>query len=184
MPMVNVKSDMDRILNEVNAERNQLPKAAAIALNKTAQSYQSSASRAIESRYPQLKNKSLPAFFRLVQQANENNLTAVVSVQGKALSLMRFLVAQDTKQGAGGVYVSVKNGTRFIPHAFVKTLKKNNRDEYQVIFIRVAKGSSAVKVLKTINIPNALNIAEVADALGSEIDKQFTAEFERQLLIK
>ncbi len=184
MPMVNVKSDMDRILNEVNAEREQLPKAASRALNTTARGYITDAAREMRKRYPLLKLKDVRPLFDITQFASVANLQATITVRGRALSLIRFLVGQNTKQGNGGVYVNVRGVRKFIPHAWVQTLKNKRGDDYQVIFIREGKSRLPVKVLKTINIPNALNIAEVYDVLEDLINGRFDKEFERQLLLK
>lgn len=183
MPIVNVRSDMDRILNEVNAEREQMPKAAARALNTAARGYLTDAGRELRKRYPLLKLKDVRPLFDITKFANKDDLQAVITVRGKALSLVRFLVGQNTKQGNGGVYVSVRGGRKFIPHAWVQTLTKKNGDEYQVIFVREGKGRFPIKALKTINIPNALNIAEVYDVLEDLIYSRVDKEFERQLLI-
>jgi hypothetical protein len=184
MPIVNIKSDMDRIAQEVNAEREQISKAAARALNSASRGYITDAGRELRKRYPLLKLKDVRPLFVVTQFASKDVLQAVITVRGKALSLVRFVVGQNTKQGQGGVYVSVKGGRKFIPHAWVQTLKKKNGDDYQVIFIREGKNRLPIKVLKTINIPNALNVAEVYDVLEQQIYGRVNNEFERQLLIK
>lgn len=184
MPIVNVQSDMERILNEVNAEREQMPKAAARALNTTARGYITDAGREVRKRYPLLKLKDVRPLFDITQFASVESLQATITVRGRALSLVRFLVGQNVKQGSGGVYVNVSGVRKFIPHAWVQTLKTKRGDDYQVIFVREGKARLPVKVLKTINIPNAVNIAAVYDVLEKLINDRFDKEFERQLLLK
>ena len=180
MPIVNIKSDMDEISAGVMAESRQIVKAASRALNTAARGYKTDAGREMRKRYPMLKLKDLKDLFDL-QFASPENLTATIRVTGRALSLIRFLVSSNTQAGQGGVWVNVKNGRRFIPHAWVQTLKNKLGDDYQVIFVRVGKGRFPVKVLKTINIPNALNIAQVYDVLESLITERFDKEFSRQV---
>jgi hypothetical protein len=180
MPIVNIKSDMDEISAGVMAESRQIVKAASKALNTAARGYKTDAGREMRKRYPLLRLKDLKDLFEF-QFASPESLTVTIRVTGRALSLVRFLAGQVTKKGVGGVWVNVKNGRKFIPHAWVQTLKNKAGDDYQVIFVREGKGRLPVKVLKTINIPNALQISEVYDSLEKLIYERFDKEFSRQV---
>lgn len=181
MPTVNVKHNMQEILNGVRQDRESIPKAASRALNTAIRGLKTDAGREIRKRYPRLKLKDVSSLMDL-SFANESNLVAVLAVKGRPLSLMRFKVGVITDRGRGGVWVDVKGQRKFIPHAWVQVLKNKQGDDYQVIFIRDGKGRFPVKVLKTIDVPSALNIKEVVAVLDDLVEARFDKEFIRQLV--
>lgn len=185
MPIISVQSNIRDIMREVEGEVRERPAMAARALNTAIQGLKTDAGRELRRRYPKLKLRDVNELISL-GFASSTSLVAYMQVRGRPLSLNRFLAkaVKTTKGGAGGVYVNIKGTRKFIPHAWVQTLRNNRGDEYAVLMIRDGKGRNApVKVLKTIDIPNALNISEVRSVLDNLVNTRFDKEFERLLRV-
>lgn len=183
MPIISVQSNLRDIMQDLDLEIKERPTLIARALNTAIQGLKTDAGRELRRRYPKLKLRDVNDLISL-GYASSTNLTAYMQVRGRPLSLNRFFASAITKSGSGGVYVNVKGQRKFIPHAWVQTLRNNRGDEYQVLMIRDGKGRGApVKVLKTIDLPSALNIDEVRSVLDSLVNTRFDKEFERLLLV-
>lgn len=177
MLTVNVKSNMADIAADFAKETDDIRRNASRALNTAIRGVRTDGGRELRKRYPKLKLKDVNDLINL-RFSSPAILQAELNAKGRPLSLMRFQVGE-TKKIGGGVTVTVKGQRKFIPHAWVQTLKNNRGDDYQVIMIRDVRRGGKVKVLKTINIPDALSIEEVQKVLIDAGEGRFDAEFIR-----
>lgn len=181
MLIVNVQSNLKTLTNQIDTDQREQRVASARALNVAARGLRTDASRELRKRYPKLRNKDISDLLQL-QFASQQNLQAVVAVRGRPLSLMRFLASESKKKG-GGAWVNVKGNRKFIKGAWVQDMRSKSGDEYQVLFVRAGKGRFPIKALRTIDIPNAMNIAEVRTLLDQLVQERFDKEFARQLTV-
>lgn len=178
--MITITTDFKNLAADVQAEAERYPVAASRALNKAARGLKTDTGRELRKRYPSLKLKDVSGATDITF-SDPANLVAAVVIKGRPLSLMRFKVGVITDRGRGGVWVNVKGQRKFIPHAWVQTLKNKSGDDYQVIFVRTGKARLPVEVLKTINLPSASDIASVRAELDVLVQSRFDVEFERQV---
>lgn len=177
MLVVNVKSNMAEIAADFAKETDDIRRNASRALNTAIRGVRTDGGRELRKRYPKLKLRDINDLINL-RFSSPDNLQSELNAKGRALSLMRFQVGETNKIG-GGVTVTVKGQRKFIPHAWVATMRSSKGDDYQVIMIRDMKDGGKVKVLKTINIPDALSIEEVQKVLLDAGEGRFDAEFIR-----
>lgn len=189
MLTIDVKNQMAALRQDVQLEQKSFRSAASQALNTAARGHRTDANRELRKRYPKLKLADISGLFS-INFASPSSLTATVFVQGRPLSLQRFYAGQVTTPGSGGVWVNVKGQKRFVPHAWQATMRNNMGGEYNVIMIRDYKDPAGsryrnrgykLKVLRTVDIPGALNIKEVRQVLEDLAIERFEKEYGRQL---
>ncbi|MFO0157969.1 MAG: hypothetical protein ACK51V_02900 [bacterium] len=183
--IIQLKTDFASLAADLDLERRSIRVAAQRALNVAAKGRRTDASRALRDRYPKLKAKEASDAFD-VTLASVENLRAVVTVSGRPLNIYRFVASANVKRGSGGVWVDIKGQRKFIPHAWVRTVNGAS-----VVMTagdgarrRVGKQGAMVhnlKIWKTIDLPNALNIKEIAEILEAQTGERFDNEFLRQL---
>ncbi len=156
MIVLDVRSNMAALVKDLDLEQKAIRKAAQRALNTAARGRRTDASRALRERYPALKKRDADDAFDL-RLASPESLQAVISVRGRPFSVARFLVRQDKRPG-GGVIVNIKGQRKTIRTAFVRAMKNKAGDEYNVVFVREGKSRYPIKALRTIDLPNAVNI--------------------------
>lgn len=182
MPTISVKSNVEALIRGAELDRQAIRTAAQRALNTAAKGLKTDAGRELRKRYRGLKLRDVNDLID-IRLASRENLQAVVIARGRPLSLQRFNAGAKTRRGAGGVWVNVKGTRKFIPHAWVQALQSKGGDDYQVIFIRTGKGRYPVQALKTIDIPNAMNIREVRELLDRLVEDRFDKEMARQVTV-
>lgn len=181
MLTVNMKNSMDDLLKDVRAEQGQIRAAASQALNTAARGYRTDASRLLRKRYPKLKNNDILDFVS-IRFSSREQLQATIFVRGRPLTVGRFLSSAVTKRGKGGVYVNIKGQRKFIPHAWVRKGVNKDGDEYTLVWHRVSDNPRApIEPVKTINLPDALNITELREAIEDFVIDRFDKEYGRQL---
>lgn len=145
-------------------------RAISIALNRAADGVRVDASREIRARY-RIKVATVNKAFSL-QRATPERLTAMVRVRGRPLSLGGFSPSQVRK----GVTVNVKGARKLIPHAFVRTLRTQEDDTYEVVFVRVGKTRYPLKALKSVDIPGLFVLEEINAKVRSLVQERFVDE--------
>lgn len=181
MLTLDLRSNMADLVKDVDLEKRQIRVAAQRALNVAARGRRTDASRLLRDRYRGLKARDANDAFD-VRLASVENLQAVITVRGRPFSVARFFVRQDTKAG-GGAVVNIKGTRKTIRGAFVRNLKTREGDDYQVVFIRKGPGRFPIEAIRTIDLPNAVNIKELADILENQTGERFDNEFLRQLTL-
>ena len=179
MLTINLRSNMQELVRDLDLEKKEHRLAAQRALNTAARGRVTDASRALRDRYPSLKARDAKDAFDL-RLASRENLTAVVAVRGRPFSVARFFVRQDLKAG-GGAVVNIKGSRKTIKTAFVRQMKNKAGDDYNVVFVREGKSRYPPKALRTIDLPNAVNIKELREILEQQTGERFDREFIRQL---
>lgn len=182
MPTISMKNNMRDLLRGADLDRRQQSVAAMRALNVAARGLRTDAGRELHKRYPKLSTRDVNSLIA-IQFASRQVLTATVVVRGRPLSLVRFKAGVVTKRGSGGVHVNVKGTKKFIRHAWVQDMKSKAGDDYQVLFVREGPQRLPIKALRTIDIPNAMNIAEVRAILDDLVHNRFDKEFARQVRV-
>lgn len=179
MLKMNLTTNMAALIKDLDLERREHRLAAQRALNTAARGRVTDASRALRERYPSLKARDAKDAFDL-RLASRENLTAVVAVRGRPFSIARFFVRQDLKKG-GGAVVNIKGQRKTIKTAFVRQMKNKAGEDYNVVFVREGAKRYPLKALRTIDLPNAVNIKELAAILEQQTGERFDKEFIRQL---
>jgi hypothetical protein len=182
--IVQLKTDLASVAADLGLEQRNIRVAAQRALNVAAKGRRTDASRALRERYPTLKAKDASAAFD-VHLASPENLQAVITVRGRPLNLARFASGEVTKgsrRRGGGVWVNIKGQRKFIDGAWIKRGTNKSGDDYATLFVR-EKGAKRmpIRALTTIDLPNAVNIKELAEILDQQTGTRFDNEFLRQL---
>ena len=181
MLTLDLRSNMADLVKDVQLEQRNIRVAAQRALNTAARGRRTDASRLLRERYKGLKARDANDAFDL-RLASVENLQAVITVRGRPFSVARFFVRQDMKAG-GGAVVNIKGTRKTIKTAFVRNLKNRQGDDYQVVFVRKGPGRFPIEAVRTIDLPNAVNIKELAEILEQQTGERFDKEFLRQLTV-
>lgn len=172
MSGISVKQSAREFIASVDAFKHaDMNRAVAMALNRTATGVRVDASREIRARY-KVKVATVNKAFS-TQRATASSLTAVVRVRGRPLSLANFS-ARQTKRG---VTVNVKGTRKLVAHAFLRTLRTNLGEGYDVVFERVGKSRYPIKALKTVDIPGLFLIKD----LNETVKRLAFARFDNEL---
>lgn len=145
------------------------------ALNRAAGGVRTDASREIRKTY-KVKKATVDKSFS-VQTATSQSLRAVVHVSGRPLSLAGFAARQTKK----GVTVNVKGQRKLIRHAFIRTLKTQRGEEFDVVFIREGKSRLPIKALKTVNVTGLFTIEEIQRVIDASTTQRFEVELVRNI---
>ena len=181
MIVLDLKHNMARLTADIDLEQKSIRRAAQRALNVAARGRRTDASRALRDRYPSLKARDANDAFD-VRFASVQDLQAVITVRGRPFSVARFFVRSDKKTG-GGVIVNIKGQRKTIRTAFLAQMKNKSGEDYGVVFVRTGKSRYPLKALRTIDLPNAVNIKEIAEILEAQTGERFDKEFSRQLQV-
>ena len=179
MLTLDLRSNLKALAADIDLEKRQHRVAAQRALNVAARGRRTDASRLLRQRYKGLKARDANDAFD-VRLASVENLQAVITVRGRPFSVARFFVRQDLKAG-GGAVVNIKGTRKTIRGAFVRNIKTRSGEDNQVVFIRKGPGRFPIEAIRTIDLPNAVNIKELAAILENQTGERFDKEFLRQL---
>ncbi len=188
MLTLNLSSSLGKLGQDLDLRQKQHRVAAQRALNVAARGRVTDAVTAIRARYPKIAAKDIRDGFE-IRLASQESLVAVVKVRGRPLSLGRFVVGSRNAKRIEGISVAVKGGSKMIPHAFIAKGRDFGGGRSDVVFIRPKyvprskAGPSGLVALRTVDIPNALNIKELAAALNAQTGERFSKEFMRQLQV-
>jgi hypothetical protein len=156
MSGINVRQTAREFLATVDdLKSREMPRAISMALNRAADGVRVDASREIRTRY-KIKVATVNKAFS-IQRATPSRLVSMIRVRGRPLSLGGFSARQVRK----GVTVNVKGTRKLITHAFVRTLRTNDDDTYEVVFMRVGKTRYPLKALKTVDIPGLFVLEDI-----------------------
>lgn len=186
---IRVDSNMERLLRDVKLEQQAVAKAAQRAINKAADNRRTIAARALNARYKAIKVNDAKDAMTVIY-ASVARLTAIIKTRGRPLGLMRFVTGAVSKRILGAS-VRVKNGTQLIAHSFVAKGRNfgGGDDRSDVLFIRQQyvprskAGPSGLVALRTIDLANAVQIKDVAEALDAQTNDVFDKEFARQVVV-
>ncbi len=175
MAGVNVSNDVAAFRAAVDRFKDQdMNRAAAIALNRTADGVRVAASDEIRKIY-RVKKSSLTKAFT-IRRAYAGKLLAIVFASGKPLNVIGFSASQ-TKRG---VTVDIKGSRKLIPGAFIKTIRVPNAGEVKAVFERRFVSGRAgkrfgrypIRGVTTVKVPGMFSKQVVVDALkGIAVDR-------------
>lgn len=157
-------------------KKNTMNKAAAIALNRTAEGVRVDGGREIRARF-KIKMATVNKSFSITK-ASADRLVAVVNVRGRPLNLGNFGARQTRK----GVSVQVKGTRKLIPHAFiVKVASRDGESTFGVVFIRDAHGRARparlpIKALTSVDVPGVFSLKEVQQIMRNLALDRFSKE--------
>lgn len=187
MLTLKVDSNIAKLKADIAADQKAIARAAQRGINAAARGLVTDTARIIKDRYPKLKSGEIRAMMA-VNLASLQSLRATITARGRPLGLTRFVSGSTKPKKGGGITVQVKGGAAFIPHAFVAQGRDFGGDSRsRVVFIRAKyaprskAGASGLVALRTINVPDAMNVNEVRATLAQLINERFDKEFDRQI---
>lgn len=188
MITIDVKSNIAALSRDIAAEQKSIRQAAQRGLNAAARGLVTDTATELRKRYPKLKSGEIKDMMA-ISFASMASLRAVITARSRPLGLSRFVVGSTKPKKGGGISVQIKGGAAFIPHAFVAEGRDFGGSRSRVVFIRQKyaprskAGASGLVALRTINVPDAMNIGEVRATLDLLISQRFDKEFARQMVL-
>lgn len=188
MITVNVKSNIAALSRDIDADQKSIARAAQRGLNAAARGLVTDTATELRKRYPKLKSGEIKDMMA-ISFASMASLRAVITARSRPLGLSRFVVGSTKPKKGGGISVQIKGGAAFIPHAFVAEGRDFGGSRSRVVFIRQKyaprskAGASGLVALRTINVPDAMNIGEVRATLDRLTNTRFDTEFSRQIVL-
>lgn len=153
------------------------------ALNRTASSVRTEASREIRQRY-NLKASVIKANMRIVK-ATRSRLVAEIVATGKRIPLIEFgaravnpwnVAGRSHRRRGGGVSAAVTKTRRLFKGAFIAVMPSGHRG----VYLRQGEGRK-IRQLMGISIPKAMVERQVNATLAKFAAQRFRIEFERDL---
>lgn len=188
MLTLNLKSSLADLAKDTQREQQQMRVAAQRGINAAARGLITDTVAEMRRRYPKLKAGDVRAMMQ-ANFASVDSLRATITARSYPLGLMRFVVGSTRRKKGGGITVQIKNGTKLIPGAFVALGRNFGGGRSPVVFIRdpdakrTDRGTWGIKALRTINVPDAMNVREVRQFLNESIHRRFDTEYTRQIRI-
>lgn len=172
---VNVGSDVAAFRASIdNMKSRDMNRAAAIALNRTADSVQTEAIRLIRSTYKILAREVKRGF--TIRRAYAGKLQSMVFASGRPLNVIGF-GARPSQPGGRlpkvGVSVDIKGARKRIPGAFVARISNNG---YVGVFMRKGRARFPIRAVTTVSIPGLFRKDIVSNAIGSVATDRFRKE--------
>ena len=190
MLTLKVDSNIAKLKADIAADQKAIARAAQRGINAAARGLVTDTARIIKDRYPKLKSGEIRAMMA-VNLASLQSLRATITARGRPLGLTRFVTGSTKPKKGGGITVQVKGGASFIPHAFVAQGRDFGGDSRsRVVFIRAKyaprskAGASGLVALRTINVPDAMNVTEIRATLNRLTNERFDNEFLRQIRLQ
>jgi hypothetical protein len=183
---VGVRTNAGEVASQfADAARAMRDRATMRALNEVADQAKVAASRQIRDVGYKLKISAIKKGIE-VKRATPANLRAAVIARGRPIPLIEYSARQTSK----GVSVSVLNGRKLIPGAFIVTMPSGHRG----VFVREENArhkkmrtrgkpswhSLGIRELFGPAIPDAMANKEVADAFERFVDQAFPAILDRE----
>lgn len=167
-PGVSVANDAAAFRASVERMKSQeMNRAIAIALNRTADGVQAEAIRRIRETHKIQAQVVRRAF--VIRRAYAGRLQSMVYASGRPLNLIGFGARQTKK----GVTVDVKGTRKLIPGAFIATLPNNS---YRGVFSRKGKARFPIKALTTVSVPGLFKRDIASQALAGVATDRFRRE--------
>lgn len=171
--MLNVKADVEEVLNMLNeTERHHVPLAASAALNRTSSAVQTVARREL-SKDMGVQQKRLKGMLYKTN-ASKFRLTAEVIGTGKPIKLIYF---KGTRQLKAGVKSAAYNQAKTYPHTFISNMRSGHRG----VFVRQGKGRLPIKELFGPGVPKSMVQLHIIRAMNNKGQSEFTKRFQHEL---
>lgn len=190
MLTLKVDSNIAKLKADIDADQKAIRRATQRGINAAARGLVTDTVRVLRDRYPKLKSGEIRAMMA-VNLASLQSLRATITARGRPLGLTRFVSGSTKPKKGGGITVQVKGGASFIPHAFVAQGRDFGGDSRsRVVFIRAKyaprskAGASGLVALRTINVPDAMNVTEIRATLNRLTNERFDNEFLRQIRLQ
>lgn len=183
---VNVRSNASSIAIELMAAAQDMRNTALVrALNKMGQQVVTAGSREVRKAGYNLKASDIKKALKL-KRATQSNLTATVTASGRPVPLIQY----GARQTAKGVTVSVLNGRKVIPGAFIATMPTGHTGVFVLQpggkhrkFKKAGKTSwhqLPIRELYGPAIPDAMANAGVRDAVEELVATKFPGILEHE----
>lgn len=173
---VNVSNDVAAFRASVERlKTSQMNRAAAIALNRTADGVQTEAIRMIRATHRILRREVARAF--TIRRAYAGRLQAMVFASGRPLNVIGFGARPSSPGGKRprvGVSVDIKGTRKVIPGSFVVRIPNNN---YIGVFMRKGRARFPIRAVTTVSVPGLFR----RDIVNSAIPKVATGRFRSEL---
>lgn len=176
---IDVRHDTKRILAEIRAEQEQITRAQARALNRTAENLRTEAGREIRKEY-NVTLRGVRQASKIVRASTRSKYPkAEVTFSGRPINLVEF----DARQTARGVTVKVKTrgARRLIEHAFLQTIKGGQNAGKKGVFRRVGKKRYPIRFHPSISIPQMTEVRAVQGALLKFGAERYEVNLRQQL---
>ena len=174
MLRVDVKADIKAALRELNrVQREQVPKAAARALNTTATQAQGAAVKELAAETG-LKQKDVRAAMHRTR-ATWRNLVAAVVATGRAVNLIRFTrQTRDAARKGAGVRANAWGKSRVYRGTFIG-------NQGRTVFVREGEARLPIKAVHGPSIPREMAREKVLKHLDQTIRTRWPINFAREL---
>jgi hypothetical protein len=182
---LDVRSNIDRVVVDFRAQREQVATATYRALNRALDKSSTESSREIRKVY-NLKDRAVKASLKKVR-ANKNRLWAQLRIEGARIGLIEFDARWRPGQKIGAtVRVKRASGRQAIEGAFIGTRRWNSWQDggehaHRGVFKRVGKARYPIRYLRSISIPQAFSNRAVVAAVQAIAIATFDKNFTQQL---
>jgi hypothetical protein len=183
---LDVRSNMDRVVAEFAAERDELlNKATYRALNRALDKSVTETSREIRKVYNVRDRAVKKAITK--RRANSMSLFARMTIEGARLGLIEFDARWHPGQrGGASVKIKVGGGRKTVLGAFIATMRyqewRSGADvSYRGVFRRLGKSRLPIRFLRSISIPQAFANKAVLDAVQRLAVIEFDKTLEQQV---
>ena len=165
---VNVSNDVAAFRASVDRLKTvEMRRAAAIALNRTADGVQTEAIRMIRATHKIMRRELARGF--TIRRAYQGRLEAMVYASGRPLNVIAFGARQTRK----GVSIDIKGARKVISHSFIATIPNNN---YTGVFVRQGKSRFPIKAVTTVSIPGLFRRDIISNAIANVAIDRFRKE--------
>lgn len=183
---IDVRFEIEQAIAKIDRVKKEVAdKAIVRALNRVAEQSRTESGQQIRAAGYDLKAGDIKAAISL-RRASAGNVRAVVKASGRPIPLIKYAARQTRK----GVTVSVKNGRRLIPGAFIATMQSGHTG----VFIRAGSGHKKVRQRTGMNwsglpikelfgpsIPSAFINKTVQEALVASVRQRFPERLKHEL---
>jgi len=190
--IVDVRSDTKRIVAELRAEQQNVARAQARALNRTAEQVRTEAGREIRKEYNVTLRGIRQASRILRARISSRFPRAEVVFSGRSINLYEFgaravnpwnVPGRSRRRRGGGVSVQVKvrGGRKLIRNAFIATLVGGQNAGKKGVFRRQGAARYPIRFLPSLSIPQMSAQRAVAAALLKVAAARFDANLRHEL---
>jgi hypothetical protein len=173
---LDVRSNIDKVLANVKAERANISTATVRALNRALDSSNTETSREIRKVY-NLKDRAVKAALRKIR-ASKSRLWAELRIEGSRIGLIEFDARWRQGQKVGAtVQVKIGGGRKTVAGAFIAAGRGG-----QNVFRRVGNRRFPIRRLTSVSIPQAFDNESVTTAVQRIAAAVFDKNFEQQIV--
>lgn len=191
IPVIDVRSNTKRIVAELRAQQENITKAQARALNRTAEQLRTEAGRIIREEY-NVTLRGIRQATRILRASSRSKFPrAEVIFAGRPINLFEFgarpvnpwnIAGRHHKPGGGvSVQVKVRGARKVIQGAFITTIKGGQNVGKKGVFKRVGRARYPIHFLPSLSIPQMTTFKAVQTALLAFADVRYDANFRHEL---